>query len=140
MKLTRLVVFVALLLVLSLDALARVPTATPRPDAARLSGSPGKAVADLFEVRFIEINGERIQAREFIWLEPGSYTVKVTILADTTQPALRGASATQDHGPEGYNTIDLELEAGKTYHIRGRFNREKPDAPYSVILHRVDEN
>ena len=120
--------------------LARVPTMQPGPEAARLSGSPGKVISDLFEVRFIEINGENIQPREFIWLAPGAYTVKVTILADSTQPRVRGAGAAMDQGPEGYNMIDLVLEAGKTYQIRGRYNREKPEAPFSVVLHRVDDN
>ena len=140
MKKYSLYTLLCLTLVLALNAEARVPTTAPGPEAARLSGSPGKAVSDLFEVRFIEINGERIQPREFIWLKPGSYTVTVTILADTTQPQLRGAAASQDRGPDGYNKIDLELEAGKTYQIRGRFNREDPEAPYSVILHRVDNH
>ncbi len=125
---------------LTTEGIARVPTTQPGPDAARLSGSPGKAVSDLFEVRFIEINGENIQPREFIWLEPGTYTVKVAILANSTQPRMRGAGAAMDQGPEGYNMIDLELEAGKTYQIRGRYNREKPEAPYSVVLYRVDNN
>lgn len=121
-------------------AWASVPTAQPGPEAARLSGSPAKVTDDLFEVRFVEINGENIQPREFIWLAPGSYTVTVAILADMTLPRLRGAGARNDQGPEGYNVIELELEAGKTYQIRGRYNKDQPDRPFSVILHRVDVN
>ncbi len=125
---------------LSMTTEARVPTTQPGPDAARLSGSPGKSTEDIFEVRFVEINGENILAREFLWLEPGTYTVKVTILADMTQPRIRDLDVVRDEQPEGYNVIDLELEAGKTYHVRGRYNKDNPEMPFSTILHRVEDN
>lgn len=121
-------------------AQARVPTTQPGPDAARLAGSPAKITEDIFEVRFVEINGENILAREFLWLEPGTYTVKVTILADMTQPRIRDLDVVRDQQPEGYNVIDLELEAGKTYHVRGRYNKDNPEMPFSTILHRVEDN
>ncbi|HEY7905440.1 MAG TPA: hypothetical protein VIC53_00805 [Wenzhouxiangella sp.] len=134
------VIFAALLLTASMAAQASVPTTQPGPDAARLSGSPGKATDDLFEVRFIEINGENILPREFVWLEPGTYTVKVAILADMTLPRLRGVDASGDQQAEGYNVIDLELEAGKTYHVRGRYHKDNEKATFSTVLHRVDDN
>jgi len=119
---------------------ASTPTTQPGPDAARLSGSPGKVTENLFEVRFVEINGESIQPREFVWLEPGSYEVTVAILANPTSPRSVGARAGRDQGERGAVTIELELEAGKTYQVRGLLNKENPDQPYSVILHRIDEN
>ena len=127
-------------IVLSTAAQARVPTTQPGPDAARLAGAPAKITEDIFEVRFVEINGENILAREFLWLEPGTYTVKVTILADMTQPRIRDLDVVRDEQPEGYNVIDLELEAGKTYHVRGRYNKDNPEMPFSTILHRVEDN
>lgn len=129
-----------LAVVFSTATQARVPTTQPGPDAARLSGSPAKITEDIFEVRFVEINGENILAREFLWLEPGTYTVKVTILADMTQPRIRDLDVVRDEQPEGYNVIDLELEAGKTYHVRGRYNKDNPEMPFSTILHRVEDN
>lgn len=137
---TLLILMTALLLGLAPVTEARVPTTQPGPEAARLSGSPGKVTDDLFEVRFVEINGENIQPREFVWLEPGTYTVKVTILADMIKPRLRGAGAGDDAGSEGYNVIELELEAGKTYQVRGRYNKDNPESPFSTILHRIDDN
>lgn len=127
------------LLALTSVSQADVPTTRPGPEAARLSGAPAKVTSDLLEVRFIEINGESIQPRRFLWLEPGTYTVKVSILADVTMPRVRGAGATQDQGEAGYNVIDLELEAGKTYQIRGRYNADNAQAPYSVVLHQIED-
>lgn len=134
------IILTALLLAASMATQASVPTTQPGPDAARLSGSPGKVTDDLFEVRFIEINGENILPREFVWLEPGTYTVKVTILADMIKPRLRGAGASGDQQAEDYNVIDLVLEAGKTYHVRGRYHKDNRKAPFSTVLHRVDDN
>ena len=137
------IAFLAALMIavsLSTATQARVPTAQPGPDAARLAGSPGKVTDDIFEVRFVEINGENIVAREFMWLEPGTYTVKVAILADMTQPRIRELDIVRAQPPEGYNVIDLEIEAGKTYHVRGRYNKDNPDMPFSTILHRVEDN
>lgn len=136
------VLLAALLMAVSVSTAtqARVPTTQPGPDAARLAGSPGKVTDDIFEVRFVEINGENIVSREFLWLEPGTYTVKVTILADMTQPRIRDLDVVRDPQPKGYNVIDLELEAGKTYHVRGRYNKDNPEMPFSTILHRIEDN
>jgi hypothetical protein len=113
-----------------------LPTTQPGPDAAQVTGSPGLPNQDIFEVRFVELNGTNIQPRRTLWLEPGSYKIRVLILADHTRPPMRRVAPRQED-PD-YNLIELELEAGKTYHIRGRYNRENPDPPYSVILHKVE--
>ena len=116
-----------------------VPTAKPGPDAAQISGSPARRNQDIFEVRFVEINGNNIVPREFMWLEPGTYSIRVAINAAHTRPPQRRL------GPKSedleYNVIELELEAGKTYQIRARYNREETglrDQPYSVILYKVE--
>lgn len=112
-----------------------LPTTKPGPDAAHITGAPGLRNQDIFEVRFVELNGTNIQPRENLWLEPGSYRIRVLIVADHTRPPMQRLGR-QDE-PD-YNVIELELEAGKTYHIRGRYNRDNPDQPYSVILHKVE--
>lgn len=114
----------------------RVKTVKPGPEAAQIVGSPGFPTRDLFAVTFVEINGQNISPRDVMWLEPGTYRITVLIEARQTRPPqIRRRS---DDEP-GYNVIELELEAGKTYHIRGRYHRDNPEQAYSVILHRVDE-
>jgi len=113
-----------------------VPTTRPGPDAAQISGSPAKRNQDLFAVRFVEINGNNISPREFLWLEPGTYRIRAVILAAHTRPPQRSVGPRRED-PEQY-VIELELEAGKTYQIRGRYNRDNPDQPYSVILYKVE--
>ncbi len=112
-------------------------TVSPGPDAAKISGRPGIEVQDIYAVNFIEINGQNIIPRSILWLEPGSYTIKVQILATQPRPPASRAKRHQDY--PGHNVIELELEAGKTYEIRARFNKGSEGPPYSVILHRVEE-
>lgn len=116
----------------------RIRTMQPGPDAAQLSGSPPLRNQDIFEVRFIEINGNTISPREFIWLAPGTYRIRVVIDAAHTRPPQRRVGPRRDDPSQ--NVIELELEAGKTYEIRGRFNRNNPEQPYTVILHQVRDN
>lgn len=114
-----------------------LPTTQPGPHAAQISGVLDKAGQEIFGVRFIEINGRNITPRSVIWLEPGSYTLKVLIDAAHFRrpPQFRGH---REHRRDpGYNEIELELEAGKTYEIRARYDRDNRDAPYSVILYRI---
>jgi hypothetical protein len=116
-----------------------VRTTTPGPHAAQITGSPGFPNQDIFEVRFVEINGNNIVPREFIWLEPGTYSIRVAINAKHTRPPQRRLGPPREELE--YNVIYLELEAGKTYHIRARYNRDERnlrDQPYSVILYKVE--
>jgi hypothetical protein len=114
----------------------RVKTVMPGPGAAQIVGAPGFPTRDLFSVVFVEINGQNVSPRNVMWLEPGSYRITVLIeAAQTRPPQVRRRPVDEP----GYNVIELELEAGKTYHIRGRYHRDNPDAPYSVILHQVEE-
>jgi hypothetical protein len=87
--------------------------------------------------RFIAINGRQINPREALWLEPGTYELTVSILADFGSSGPTGLRRRQ---APGYNTIEVELEAGKQYFILARYHRGGEDAgQYSVILHRVQE-
>lgn len=113
----------------------RVKTASPGPESAQILGTPGMPPKDLFAVKFIEINGQNISPREVMWLEPGTYKIMVQIDAALTRPRQYRRPVDEP----GYNVIELELEAGKIYHIRGRFHRDDPARPYSVILYKVEE-
>lgn len=120
------------------EASQGVPTTRPGPHAAQISGHPGFPVRELFAVRFVNINGVNIRPRETIWLEPGSYTLKVQIDADHVfrpRPA-RGPTRSAERG---YNEIELELVAGKTYEIRALHDPTNRRAPFSVVLHQVRE-
>jgi hypothetical protein len=135
-------VFLASLLLaglLPLTATAQqVPTVRPGPDAAQIVGSPGFPNRDLFSVVFLEINGVNLaQPRDVMWLEPGTYQIRVRINALHTRPHTLVGRSSRDE--PGHNVIELELEAGKQYYILGRFNREDRETPYSVILHQVKE-
>ena len=112
----------------------RVNTVPPGPEAAQIIGSPGWPNRDLFAVNFVEINGQNIPPREIMWLEPGTYQIKVVIIARHTRPPM-------SYNPQerGQNAIELELEAGKTYEVRARYNRDNSEMPYSIIVHRVED-
>lgn len=113
----------------------RVQTVRPGPDAAQIVGSPGFPTRDIFAVTFVEINGQNISPRDVMWLEPGTYRITVQIQAALTRPPQYRRPA---DAPD-YNVIELEIEAGKSYHIRGRYNRNDRETPYSVILHQIEE-
>lgn len=121
---------------LPLSAVAeRLPTTSPGPEAAQITGSPGYSGRDLFEVNFLAINGREILPRQVMWLEPGTYQITVQIIAvNVMLPQRRWRTREPDH-----NIIELELEAGKSYRILGRYNRDEPDRSFSVILYSVDE-
>lgn len=133
------------LMVLGLLAMAstaqaqRLPTTSPGPDAAAIAGTPGKATQDLFGVRFVAIDGRNIQPREIMWLEPGRYELRVVIDADFSRmgPIRRPGreSRAVDH------IIEVELEAGKRYQIRARYNRGErdPAEAYNIIVWKVEE-
>lgn len=124
-----------------------LPTTTPGPDAARISGVPGQFDQDLFPVSFVEIDGRNIQPREHLWLKPGRYEVTVLIQARdgfrpaSTPPGIRRnwdrASAAERRAA---TTIDVELEAGKTYQIRARYNAEEREGiPYSTVVWKIED-
>jgi hypothetical protein len=121
-----------------------VPTAWPGPEAARISGTLGKPNRDIFGVRFVEINGVTIQPRSDIWLEPGTYSIKVLFDAAHTRRFVQRRFGSERRyqgrpGEPGYNEIELELEANRTYEIRGRYDPDAEGSRYSVIVHRVLE-
>jgi hypothetical protein len=130
---------IALMLALSFPvAAASLPTTNPGPHAAKISGVQGQTLQDRFGVRFVGIDGRNIQPREVMWLEPGRYELTVLIDAAYFRPPVAGVRRSRQQS--GANTIEVEVEAGKTYEIRGFLNREAPDEnALSVILWKVEE-
>lgn len=135
-------------LVVSVNALARdLPTTSPGPEAAQLSGVPGQFDQDLYPVSFVEIDGRNIQPREHLWLKPGRYELTVLIQAqDGFRPAATPPGVRRNWERAGREaqraatTIDVEIEAGKTYQIRARYNPEERDGiPYSTVVWKIEE-
>lgn len=90
---------------------------------AGMSEPHGKLVSDverstqkLFPVSIVEVNGQNIAPRESgLNLKPGHYTITVGNAKVDTQ--LAGATSRSVHNRESQNTIELEVEAGKTYYL-----------------------
>ncbi|MGY6555421.1 MAG: hypothetical protein ACXIUM_12970 [Wenzhouxiangella sp.] len=123
-----------------------VPTTHPGPHAAQISGAPGKVTHGVFAVRFAEIDGRRMDPRDVIWLEPGRYELRVLVDIPPDQPfgrrpgeSLRWQRADADSRRQAL-TIEIEVEAGKTYQIRARHNRDEGRGiPFTTVLWRIDE-
>ncbi len=132
------------LLILMLAAAPQVqaqslPFASSGPDAALITGRLGKPGSDLYAVQFIEIDGRNIAGdRDYIWLKPGRYTIKVRMLV-SNPPGLNFRRPEQKY-VDDYNVIELDLEAGKSYRILGQYDEKRTHAPYQTILYRVTEN
>ncbi|NKI35208.1 hypothetical protein HFP89_08515 [Wenzhouxiangella sp. XN79A] len=115
-----------------------LPLTDPGPDAAQLIGSPGFPGSDLYEVSFIAIDGQMIVGdRDWLWIEPGSY--EITVRMKVIDPQGLGFRRPERRETEGYNTIEIDAEAGRTYHILGRYDASNRPATYSTILHEVTD-
>ena len=141
MKLQQVLIALALVLAVTLAgpvSAQSLPTTQPGPDAAQLSGGLGQSLQDVYGVVFVGIDGTNIQPRRELWLEPGRYELTVTIDASFFRSPRPGIRRSQIQ--RGANKIEVEVEAGKTYEIRGVFNRDKPvDEAFSVVVWRVTE-
>lgn len=124
----------------------RLPTTSPGPNAAQVNGAPGSVLEDMLPVRIVEVNGRNISPREVLWLEPGRYEFRVQIVVPRSLNFRRSPSDNQRWQRASYLTrrqamsIELDLEAGKTYQIRVRYNREESEAfPWTTVLWRIEE-
>ncbi|MEN1726795.1 MAG: hypothetical protein AAGJ52_00020 [Pseudomonadota bacterium] len=115
--------------------LMAAPTATPGPESAQINGGPGSPNRDVFAVEITAIDGDNISPREVMWLEPGTYEIKVRVDERfTISPEWQiRRPQTQDD----FVTFELTLEAGKRYDIRGQYNRNNRNRPYDIIVDRV---
>lgn len=125
----------------------RLPTTRPGPDAAVIAGSPARLTEDIFSVIFVGIDGRNMQPRDIMWLEPGRYELRVVVNAGASRMGnIRRPARDRRHSA---HVIEVELEAGKRYHIRARQNRGGTDAPepdgcverdcYNLIVWKIEE-
>lgn len=127
-----------MLTTLGLGALAAPADAaeTREPEnLAMLVGSPEYPARDLFEVEFFAVDGENISPREVIWLEPGRHVITVRVPHQFTESLINQRRRKWTE----YADIELELEAGKIYDIRGRYNRTNRNNPYDLIVDSVKD-
>jgi len=135
MKLLTLITMTGLLAAAPITHANPLGTTNPGAHAAQVNGGPASSVGDIFDVQFIDINGTNIPTREVLWLEPGSYTLRVQVVADHA----RRTQQFRSNEPRGWNTIEVVVEAGKIYEVRAKFDRQNRRQPYSIILHKVIE-
>jgi hypothetical protein len=121
-----------------LMAFERIPSTNPGAHAARLVGQPGDPSKDIFEVRFLAVNGINIPGggREVLWLEPGRY--EITVAGTARDPMAR--RFTRGRSDPGSNIIEVVVEANKSYHIGMKYDRSVKRSPYSTVVHRISDN
>ncbi|GAB4173695.1 MAG: hypothetical protein Kow0020_08980 [Wenzhouxiangellaceae bacterium] len=104
-------------------------------NSVMLVGSPGYPARDLFPLEFLGVDGRNIPPRDVLWVEPGKRRLKVRVPARYTE-SLIGQKRNQwpDHV-----VIELELEGGKIYQLRGRWNRTDRDHPYDIVIESVED-
>lgn len=108
---------------------------SPGADSAMIIGRPGREAQNMYPVEIIAVNDRDVVGqRQVIWLEPGKYTVTVRALI-RNPPGTTYRSRGQRN--DGYNEIDLVVEAGKTYHILAQYDPTRRDSPYNTVLYRV---
>lgn len=142
-RITLAILVVSLALPLAAQSL---PTTNPGPHAARINGAPGQIGQDLYPVRVVAIDGRNIQPRDVLWLEPGRYELRVLVEIPRGRSFPRHPAETQRWRRADAQTrheamtIELEVEAGKTYQIRSRYNRDDSEGiPFSTVLWRIEE-
>lgn len=121
------------------SAAQALPLTQPGPQAAQLIGSPGYPGSDLYEVSFIAIDGQTLVGdRDWLWIEPGTY--EITVRMKVINPQGLGFRRPERRRTEGYNTIEIVAEAGKTYHILGQYDDSNRPATYATVLHEVTDS
>lgn len=129
---------VALVALLAFPAWAdRLPTTSPGPHAATVTGAMGEPGRDIYPVEFVMIDDTNISPRNALWLEPGKY--KLTVRANARNP--RGLQSVRGRirQDEDLNRIEVVLEAGKIYHIGAHYQGRDRRAPYTTVLYRVED-
>lgn len=121
---------------MSATARAEGPDENEPEDRAMLVGSPGFPNRDLFAVEFFAVDGKNMPPRDVIWLEPGTHVITVRVPEQFTESVINQRRQKWTD----YVDIELELEAGKIYDIRGRYNRTDRDNPYDLVIDRVRDS
>lgn len=105
----------------------------PTEGRAMLVGSPAFPARDLFELQFSAINGRNIPQRDVVWVEPGTHRITVRVPRRFTESQINRRRQTWNEFAE----IELELEAGKIYELRGRYNRTNRNHPYDIVIDSI---
>src|SRR5699024_9856594 len=107
-------------------AMADVPFAKwGSKDAAKVVGTVGRQAAYIYPVEFIRVDDDNIGEREVMWLEPGRYEISVRAGVINPPRLTRSGARLGDNA----NRIELELEAGKVYHVGLRYNVDNYRSP-----------
>jgi hypothetical protein len=120
-------------LVIALLGLGAVAFAEDPQGQAMLVGSPGSPARDLFAIEFTAVDGRNIPARDVLWVDSGTRLITVRVPARFTEPQVQQQRQKWDD----YVDIELELEAGKVYELRGRYNRTDRVRPYDIVIDSV---
>jgi hypothetical protein len=94
------------------------PFAKPSEPHAIINMGVTHSSKDVFPVSLFEIDGKQIIKRNnAVWLKPGQHSMrfKATIKMDTRSKAVTTRQKTNN--PKSNNTLDINLEEGKTYYV-----------------------
>lgn len=109
---------------------------TDEPHGTVVSWARG-AANDIHAARVYSINGHNVPGeRRALFLKPGEYELKFRIIGRDKLPTAR--SVINRREPEGYNTLTLNVEAGKRYYVGAKLNRKTTDYPWSIVLWKVE--
>jgi len=103
-------------------------------EKARIINGPINPVQDIFEVTFVGLDGKNIAPRTMLTLEPGDYTLTVDIPAQYTRPAFAQRLVRRNELVD----IDLTVEAGQDYSLRGKWNRGSLQEPWELLFEPFD--
>lgn len=134
----RFVMFVVMFALSSVCFAGKDYFASPSEPHAVVTGMLDQPSREMFAVKITEVNGDFTSREQGVWLKPGTYTINAkgakfdrrwtgSVGRDSNHPVKRG----------GYE-IELDLEAGKTYHIAldtSSANR----ADWKLVNWRVEE-
>ena len=102
-----------------------------------IRGDYSRRAQDIFAVEFKRVDDQEFPgSRPIMYLTPGEHEIMAVVVATNL--------TSMDLGPrrlkrEGDQTLTVEIEAGKTYHIGAKINRKGGDAPpWSLVLWKVD--
>lgn len=122
-----------LTLISSLLIAALAPAEDTETAQARVLGGPPNQAQYLFEVQFTAIDGENIVPRDRLLLDPGTHTLTVRIPAEYTEAAVGQNRRTWSDDVD----VEVSVEAGEVYRVRGKWNRSDLEKPYELVVEKA---
>jgi hypothetical protein len=94
---------------------------------------------DVFPVAILEVDGtlQPLPRRETLFLAPGKHSFKLMVKVQDGKTLLRG-NAHNTRNKDKPGVLELELEAGKRYHLGGKLKGYRTSDWEPVVL-RVDD-